>query len=247
VLYGVPAFFSAYTNLPEATVPSSVRIALSAGESLRPELLARFEERFGLPILDGLGATEALHHVTCSRPDDIEPGSAGRAMDGYEIVALDPEGQTVPEGERGELWLRGPTTFAGYWRRPDLTQRTQREGWIRTGDMVRIVDGRIHHEGRTDDLLKLGGMWVAPVEIEDVLRTHPDVLDAAVVAVDGPDGVPTLKAFLTSPRDDGSFSRELTSHCKVRLASYKVPRAFEVVDELPRTPTGKLRRFVLRG
>jgi benzoate-CoA ligase family protein len=248
VLYGVPAFFSAYTNLPEAALPPSVRIVLSAGESLRPELFASFEERFGLPILDGLGATEALHHVTCNRPDDIERGSAGRAMDGYEVAARDPEdGGAVPEGERGELWLRGPTTLAGYWRRPDLTERTQREGWIRTGDMVRIVDGRVYHDGRMDDLIKLAGMWVAPVEIEDVLRTHPDVLDAAVVAVDGPDGVATLKAFLTSTRDDGSLGRELTSHCKVRLATYKVPRAFEVVDELPRTPTGKLRRFVLRG
>ncbi len=163
------------------------------------------------------------------------------------MAALDPQGEPVAEGEQGELWLRGPTTFAGYWRRPDLTQRTHREGWIRTGDTVRISQGRVYHEGRMDDLIKLAGMWVAPMEIEDVLRNHPDVLDAAVVAIDGPDGVPTLKAFLTSTRDDGSLGRELASHCKVRLASHKVPRAFEVVDDLPRTPTGKLRRFVLRG
>jgi benzoate-CoA ligase family protein len=247
VLYGVPAFFAAYAHLPEADLPSSVRIVLSAGESLRPELFASFEQRFGLQILDGLGATEALHHVTCNRPEDAEPGSAGRAMEGYEVSAMDPQGEPVAEGETGELWLRGPTTFAGYWRRPDLTQHTQREGWIRTGDTVRIVDGRVHHEGRTDDLIKLAGMWVAPMEIEDVLRTHPDVLDAAVVAIDGPDDVPTLKAFLISSRDDGSLGRELASHCKFRLATYKVPRAFEVVEDLPRTPTGKLRRFVLRG
>jgi acyl-coenzyme A synthetase/AMP-(fatty) acid ligase len=117
---------------------------------------------------------------------------------------------------------------------------------MRTGDVVRIVDGRVFHEGRLDDLVKLGGIWVAPMEIEEILRGHQDVSDAAVVAVDDGSGVPVLKAFLVTERSDGQLSRELVRLCRGRLASFKVPQSFEVVSELPRTPSGKLRRFVLR-
>jgi acyl-coenzyme A synthetase/AMP-(fatty) acid ligase len=118
---------------------------------------------------------------------------------------------------------------------------------MRTGDLVRIEDGRVYHEGRLDDLMKLGGVWVAPAEIEDLLRTHPDVVDAAVVAIDDEIGVPILKAFVRSERSDEDLSGDLTRLCRGRLATFKIPRSFEIVSELPRTPTGKLRRFVLRG
>ena len=246
LLFGVPAFHRGLTGLADAALPTSVRAALSAGEALDAQLLERFTSRFGLPLLDGLGSTEALHHVTSNRPDDVVPGSAGRALHGYEIQALDRDQSQVPEGERGELWVRGPTTFAGYWRRPELTERAYRGPWMRTGDVVRIVDGRVFHEGRLDDLVKLGGIWVAPMEIEEVLRGHQDVSDAAVVAVDDGSGVPVLKAFLVTERSDGQLSRELVRLCRGRLASFKVPQSFEVVSELPRTPSGKLRRFVLR-
>jgi benzoate-CoA ligase len=247
VLLAVPAFFAPFTHDPESRLPASVRIAFSAGESLRPALLAAFQERFGIPLLDGLGSTEALHHVTCNRPDDVFSGSAGRPLDGYEIRALDADGVEVPEGDMGELWVRGPTTFAGYWRRPELTSRAYRDGWMRTGDAVRILGGRLFHEGRLDDLMKLGGIWVVPAEIEDVLRTHPDVEDAAVIAVEDDIGVATLLAYVVSPRDDDRLGQEVARHCRGRLASYKIPRTFERVDELPRTVTGKLRRFVLRS
>src|SRR3712207_6713153 len=119
--------------------------------------------------------------------------------------------------------------------------------WMRTGDLVRIVDGRIYHEGRLDDLIKLGGVWVSPTEVEDLLATHPDVKDVAVVTVDDEVGVPTLKAFVLSERDDKTFISELRRMCRGKLATFKIPKAFEVVPELPRTPTGKLKRFVLRG
>jgi benzoate-CoA ligase len=246
VLFGVPAFFSGFAREPGTGLPSSVRIALSAGEVLSVELFELFRRRFGLPLLDGLGSTEALHHVTCNRLDDIVPGSVGPPLRGYEVQVLDRDKQPLPEGERGELWLRGPTTFAGYWRRPELTARAYRGHWMRTGDFVRILDGRVFHEGRVDDLIKLGGVWMAPVEVEDVLRGHPDVVDAAVVATDDRNGVPVLRAYLVSDRSDAALSTELGRLCRKRLAAFKVPKSYEVVEELPRTPTGKLRRFVLR-
>jgi benzoate-CoA ligase family protein len=246
VLFGVPAFFSGFVRDPATELPSSVRITLSAGESLSEELFQSFRGRFGLPLLDGLGSTEALHHVTCNRPDDIFPGSAGRPLEGYEVQALDRDKQPVAMGEPGELWLRGPTTFVGYWRRPELTERAIMGEWIRTGDVVQVVDGRVFHRGRLDDLMKVGGVWMAPAEVEDVLRGHPDVVDAAVVATDDAQGVPVLRAFVTASRSDDELVRELSKLCRARLATFKVPRFFEIVDELPRTSTGKVRRFLLR-
>lgn len=246
LLLGVPAFFRGFAALSAPSLPPSTRAVVSAGEALDEELFERFRRTLGLPLLDGLGSTEALHHVTSNRLDDIVPGSAGRALDGYEVQALDRDGQPLPEGESGELWLRGPTTFAGYWRRPELTERAYRGPWMRTGDLVRIIDGRVYHEGRLDDLVKLGGIWVAPTEIEDVVRGHPDVKDAGVVAIDDGSGVPVLRAFVVSHREPAEISKELYRLCRSRLASFKVPQSFDVVEDLPRTPSGKLRRFVLR-
>ena len=209
LLFGLPAFFRGYVGRSNAELPRSIRAVVSAGEALDVDVFERFRATFGLPLLDGLGTTEALHHVTSNRPDDVVPGSAGRALDGYEVQARDRDGQPVPEGETGELWLRGPTTFVGYWRRPDLTERICEGPWVRTGDEVRIVDGRVYHEGRLDDLVKLGGIWVAPTEIENVLRGHPAVSDAAIVAIDDGSGVPVLKAFVVSEQSDVELSKEL--------------------------------------
>jgi benzoate-CoA ligase family protein len=246
LIFGVPVFFAGYADLPDASLPSSVRACVTAGETLPMEVLERWTSSFGVPLLDGLGSTEALHHVTSNRIDDIVPQSVGRPLDGYEAQVLDREQQPVPEGEGGELWIRGPTLFVGYWRRPELTERAFMGGWMRTGDYVRMRDGRIFHEGRLDDMLKVGGIWVAPSEIEDVLRGHPDVSAAAVVGLDEHRGVPQLKAYVVSGRDDAGLVRELKALCRGRLASFKVPQHLEVVEELPRTPTGKVRRFVLR-
>jgi benzoate-CoA ligase len=247
LLFGVPAFFNGLTRLEDSEMPRTVRRVVSAGEALSIDLFEAFRDRFGIPLLDGLGSTEAMHHVTSNRMDDLVPGSAGPPLEGFEIEALDRDQEPVPDGTSGELWVRGPTTFAGYWRRPELTARAYTDdGWMRTGDLVRIVDGRVFHEGRLDDLIKLGGVWVAPVEIEDVLRSHDDVAEVAVVAVDEETGVPVLKAFVVSERGGDELRKELTRLCRTRLASFKVPHVFEFVDELPRTPTGKLRRFVLR-
>jgi benzoate-CoA ligase len=210
-------------------------------------VFASFQEKFGHPLIDGLGATEALHHFTSNRENDIVPGSAGRPLDGYEVEVRDRDERAVPEGESGELWVKGPTTFAGYWQRPDLTARAYRGEWMRTGDVARMVDGRIYHEGRLDDLIKLGGVWVAPGEVEELIREHPDVTDVAVVATDRGTGVPTLSAFVTTTGiDEGELRKQLKELCRTQLARFKVPTTFAVVDELPRTPTGKIRRFVLR-
>jgi benzoate-CoA ligase family protein len=246
LVFGVPAFFNGFTRLGEADLPKSVRRVVTAGEALTIDLFEAFRQRFGLPLLDGLGSTEAMHHVTSNRMDDVVPGSAGRPLEGFEVKALDRDQEPIAEGQSGELWVRGPTTFAGYWRRPELTARAFADGWMRTGDLVRIVDGRVYHEGRLDDLIKLGGVWVAPAEIEEVLRSHKAVTEVAVVTVEEETGVPVLKAFVVAAPRDADPRKELARLCRQRLASFKVPHVFELVDELPRTPTGKLRRFVLR-
>lgn len=246
ILFGVPSFFAGLARLESAAL-SSIRMALSAGEALSSDLLESFRRRFGLTLLDGLGSTEALHHVTSNRPDDVAPGSAGRPLDEYGVRVLDRGGDPAPEGELGELWISGPTVFAGYWRRPELTERALRDGWVRTGDVARVRDGRVYHEGRLDDLMKLGGIWVAPGEIEAVLREDPRVMDAAVVVADDGAGVPVLRAFVSVTGTADALPGDLVRRCRRRLASFKVPKSVEVMEELPRTPTGKLRRFVLRG
>jgi acyl-CoA synthetase (AMP-forming)/AMP-acid ligase II len=188
-----------------------------------------------------------LHHVTSTRPEDPAPGTAGPPLDGYALEVRDVHGEPQGEGQAGELWISGPTMFAGYWRRPDLTARTHQDGWLRTGDLVRIVDGRLIHEGRMDDLMKLGGMWVAPATIESVLRRHPGVRDAAVVAVGEETGVPRLAAQVVTADPDPALSSDLARWCAERLAPSNTPIWFEFVEELPRTASGKLRRSAVRA
>ena len=244
LVYGVASFWAGYVRLPAANPGPRMRAAISGGEVLRPDVLERFQTRFQVPLLDSLGSTEAMYHVASNRLDDMVPGSVGRPLRGFEAQVRDADGNVVID-QRGELWLRAPHMFVGYWNRPELTARTLVDGWMRTGDTARIVDGRIYHEGRVDDLMKLGGIWVAPREIEQELAAHPDVTDVAVAIVDDDTGVPILKAFLRSHRNDPELSRELYEACSARLASYKVPRAYEVVAEFPRTVTGKLKRYLL--
>src|ERR1041384_2530661 len=246
LLYGVASFWAGYVRLPAANTGPRMRAAISGGEVLRPDVFERFRARFDVPLLDSLGSTEAMYHVASNRLDDMVPGSVGRPLRGFEAQIRDSDGNAVI-GRRGELWLRGPHMFVGYWNRPDLTARTLVDGWLRTGDTARIVDDRIYNEGRVDDLMKLGGNWVAPREIEQEIAAHPDVADAAVAIIDNDTGVPILKAFVRSRRHDPELSRELFDACSARLAAYKVPRAFEVVAEFPRTPTGKLKRYLLRS
>jgi len=246
LLYGVASFWAGYVGLPAANTGPRMRAAISGGEVLRPDVFERFRARFGVPLLDSLGSTEAMYHVASNRLDDMVARSVGRPLDGFEAKILDSDGNAVID-QRGELWLRGPHMFVGYWNRPELTARTLVDGWVRTGDTARIVDDRIYHEGRVDDLMKLGGNWVAPREIEQEIAAHPDVADVAVAIVDSDTGVPVLTAFVRSRRHDPELSRELFDACSARLAAYKVPRAFELVAEFPRTATGKLKRYLLKS
>lgn len=246
LLFGVASFFAGYCKLEEAKL-GTVRMVLSAGEVLPAALFEAWKARFGAPLLDGFGCTEALYHVLCNRLDDAAPGSAGRLLTGYELEVRDAAGKRLPAGKSGELWLRGPTVFQGYWNRPDLNKRMLVDGWLRTGDVVSVREGRVFHEGRVDDLMKLGGVWVTPAEIEAVLRAHADVEEAAVVIVHNEASIPVLKAFIRSQRADEGLHRELAQACRAKLASFKVPRFFETVAELPRTASGKLKRFELRS
>jgi acyl-coenzyme A synthetase/AMP-(fatty) acid ligase len=247
VLFGVPSFFNGFSRLSDAALPASVRAIVSAGEALGADLFERFRARFGMPLLDGLGATEVLHHITSNHPDDAVAGCAGAPLQGYSVEVRDRDGTPLQEGRSGELWVKGPTTLVGYWKRPELTARVLQDSWVRTGDQVRVVEGRVWHEGRLDDLIKLGGVWVAPGEIEEVLRGHALVVDAAVVSIDAGTGVPQLKAFVLTESRDPDLPRGLLRLCRERLSRFKVPQSFEIVTELPRTPTGKLKRYVLRG
>jgi acyl-coenzyme A synthetase/AMP-(fatty) acid ligase len=245
VLYGVPGFWRAFTNDGQARLPSSLRMALSAGEPLDTELLHAIRGRFGTDVLDGYGMSETMQHVTCNRSDDVVPGSCGRVLDGFDIRVVDRSGRDVRDGRRGELWVAGATVTVGYWGRADLTERARAGGWLRTGDLVRVRDGHLFHEGRRDDLMKINGRWIAPAEIEAVVRRHPDVRDVAVVPRSHPSGLTSLWGYVVTDRADDLIGVELTALCR-HLSPHKVPRGWQRCSALPRTRTGKLRRLDLR-
>ncbi len=176
---------------------SSLRLAISAGEALPPAVFDRFKSRFGLEILDGIGSTEALHMFIANRPGAVRPGSSGQLVAGYDARILDGDGQPVPSGEIGNLWIRGDSVCAGYWNRHDLTRDTIEGGWLRTGDKyTQDADGYFWYAGRSDDLLKVGGQWVSPMEVENALIAHPDVLECGVVGREDRDTLVKPAAFV---------------------------------------------------
>jgi benzoate-CoA ligase len=230
---------------------SSVRLAVSAGEALPAALYGRFKERFGVDILDGIGSTETLHMFISNRPDAIRPGSSGLLVPGYEARLLDDEHDAVLPGEIGSLWIRGDSICAGYWNQHEKTKNTIEGHWIRTGDKyTQDVDGFYWYAGRNDDMLKVGGLWVSPVEVENALVAHGAVLESGVVGREDHDGLLKPVAFvvlrdaaLASP----DLAAELQQFVRDRLAEYKRPRWVEFVPELPKTATGKIQRFRLRS
>ncbi|MCZ7416809.1 MULTISPECIES: AMP-binding protein [unclassified Streptomyces] len=249
-LFAVP---SAYANLLAETAPdafSSVRAAVSAGERLTPELAERVTAFLGAPVYDQLGSTEAGHAIATGGPAHHVPGTIGRPVPGFEAEIRDRHGTPLPDGEAGELWVRGPTVTPGYHRRPDATARTIVDGWLNTRDRaVRNPDGTLVHHGRTDDLEMVGGITVSPVEIERLLARHPAVLDVAVAGVPDDRGATKLRAFVVlRPASAGAdaVSAELLAAARAGLAPFKVPRSVEVVGALPRTATGKIQRYLLR-
>jgi benzoate-CoA ligase len=230
---------------------SSVRGAVSAGESLPPAVFSRFRERFGVEILDGIGSTEVLHIFISNRRGAVRPGSSGVLVPGYEAKIVAENGEPAARGEVGSLWVKGESTCAFYWNRHELTKRTIHGDWIRTGDHYYQDDGGYYwFAGRSDDMLKVGGIWVSPVELEHTLIEHPAVLACGVTGRADHDGLIKPIAYVVvreGTRANADLADDLQEFARTRLAEYKRPRWVEFVDALPTTATGKVQRFKLRN
>lgn len=229
---------------------SSIRVAVSAGESLPPALYHRFRERFGIEILDGIGSTEALHMFISNQRGRSRAGSSGTVVPGYEARILDDQGAPLPAGEIGNLWIRGDSTCAGYWNQHEKTKQTIEGAWLRTGDKyTQDADGYYWYAGRSDDMLKVGGLWVSPVEVENALIEHPAVRECAIVGRDDRDGLMKPAAYVvlrSGAIATPELASELQQFVRGKLAEYKRPRWVEFIPQLPKTPTGKIQRFKLR-
>jgi benzoate-CoA ligase len=223
---------------------------VTAGESLPAPIHRAFTELTGAPVLDGIGSTEILHIFISNTPDDQVEGSSGRVVAGYEAELRSDDGDVVTEPDTpGYLHVRGPSTSIGYHGRRDATATAfLADGWVRTGDVyVRSADDHWTFLGRNSDMIKAGGIWVSPAEVESVLIEHETVMEAAVVGGRDEAGLETVIAYVI-PASGGSIDTELLlSHCRERMATFKRPRQIHVVDELPKTATGKIKRFMLRA
>ena len=229
---------------------SSVRLAVSAGESLPAALYERFKQRFGVDVIDGIGSTEALHMFISNRPGAIRPGSSGLIVPGYDARILDDDRNAVSSGEVGNLWISGDSVCDRYWNKHEKTKQTIEGNWIKTGDKyTQDADGFYWYAGRSDDMLKVGGQWVSPIEVEGALVAHPAVLECGVVGCEDKDTLVKPMAFVVL-RDAGAATDELAKSLqqfvRERLAEYKRPRWVEFLPELPKTATGKIQRFRLR-
>jgi benzoate-CoA ligase family protein len=250
--YGVPTLYAAQLAALESKPRdlSCLRACVSAGEALPADIFRRWKEKTGTVILDGIGSTECLHIFISNRLDDYRPGTSGKPVPGYEVQVLDENGKPVPKGESGGLWIRSESAAKYYWNKPDKTAETMVNGWLNTGDTYRQdADGYFIYEGRSDDMLKVGGIWCSPVEIESCLIGHPSVLEAAVVGHADADSLIKPKAIVVLKQEGGggaALTEELMALCKQTLAPYKYPRWVEYVAELPKTATGKIQRFKLR-
>jgi benzoate-CoA ligase family protein len=248
LFFSVPLLYRAMLDQAPADL-SSVRMYVSAAEPLHPSIEERWEGRYGVPIVDGIGSTEMLHIYCSNRPGDIRRGTSGRPVSGYALKIVDPESNQVADGEPGQLLVRGDSCAAYYWRQHEKTKRCMLGEWFATGDRYRVdEDGYYVFEGRMDDMLKVGGLWVSPADLETALMQHPRVREAAVIGVEVEE-VSRIKAFVIPVEDkngDDALAKELRSWCKARLRRYEYPHIVEFVEDLPRTVTGKVQRFKLR-
>ena len=251
VFFGLPTLYTSLTKAEGASAVdfSSLRMALSAAEVLSAEVFNGWKKLTGIEIVEGLGSTEALHIYLSNRPENKKLGAAGLRVPGYEVALKDSDGRDVGDNEEGILWVRGDSNTPLYWNRPDKTAETIREeGWIYTGDrFVRDGDGFHFFRGRADDLIKISGQWVYPLEVELCLAEHPDVRECAVFAVELPDRRMTLKAVvvMNGVFDASEATRLLQDYVKATLLPYKYPREIKFLDELPKTGTGKIDRQAL--
>jgi benzoate-CoA ligase len=249
VFFGAPTGFAGMLASPHLPAREAValRMCSSAGEALPGEIAQRFKHHFGCEIVDGIGSTEMLHIFLSNRPGDIRYGTTGRPVAGYEIELRGEDGKQVAVGEVGDLYIKGPSTAVMYWGNPEKTAETFREGWTKSGDKYsRDAEGYYTYAGRSDDMLKVSGIYVSPFEVEATLMQHPAVLEAAVIGKQDADGLTKTKAFVVRKEGQSVSEDELKAFVKERLAPYKYPRFVEFVDELPKTATGKIQRFRLR-
>ncbi|MEO8698944.1 MAG: benzoate-CoA ligase family protein [Kofleriaceae bacterium] len=247
IFCGVPTLFAALLADPTLGRNASLRVSTSAGEALPRHVGERWRERMGTDILDGIGSTEMLHIFLSNRPDDLAYGTTGRPVPGYTLELRGDDGQGVADGEEGSLWVRGPTACTGYWNDRARSLATFHGPWTRTGDRyIRDAAGRWTYCGRADDMLKVGGIWVSPFEVESALAAHPAVLEAAVVGKDDADGLTKPCAFVVLKPGEIADVATLQAFVKATLAPYKYPRWIDFVEELPKTATGKIQRFRLR-
>jgi benzoate-CoA ligase len=253
VFFSVPTVYNLLLKEAERGLAldfSSVRMAVSAGEVLPAEVFAQFRNRFGLRIVDGIGSTEMLQMFISNRPGEARPATCGREVPNYEALILDDAGRPAPIGEIGTLWVRGQSAFAAYWNKPQLTALAKRRDFVNTGDKFFCdADGFYHFCGRSDDMMKVSGMWVSPGEVENALLGHPLVAEAAVVAASHSTGLTQPAAYLVLRSDaepSPQLARDILNFARERLAGYKCPHEIHFLDELPKTATGKIQRFRLR-
>jgi benzoate-CoA ligase family protein len=250
---GVPTLYAAMLAHPligPGAGSDRLRRCISAGEALPADIGRRWRAQVGVDILDGIGSTEMLHIFISNRPDDLRYGTSGKPVPNYEAMIVDEHDRPVPNGEEGELIVRGPSAAEGYWNQRAKSRRTFRGEWTYTGDTyTRDAEGYYRFRGRTDEMLKVSGVWVSPFEVEEALIAHPSVLEAAVIGREDRDGLTKPKAFviLRAPADDpDALVAALQAHVKAEIGVWKYPRWIEFVDSLPKTATGKIQRFRLR-
>ncbi|MEE8305086.1 MAG: AMP-binding protein, partial [Candidatus Tectomicrobia bacterium] len=253
IFYGVPTLYAQMLQIEDAASRydlSSLRLCLSAGESLPPDLYRRWQDQFGQDICDLIGSTEALHAFIANRPGELRVGSTGKVVPGFEAKVVDEEGHEVATDEVGTLLVKGDSTSPFYWNKHRKTQQTMQGEWLNTGDKFHCdADGYYWFAGRSDDMLKVGGIWVSPIEVENALAEHDSVLEGAVVGAMDSDDLVKPKAYIIlrqgyTPSPD--LETELQDFVRNKIAHYKYPRWIEFVDELPKTATGKIQRFMLR-
>src|SRR5262245_42682863 len=249
VFFGLPTLYTALSKAPEAKAAdlSSLRLCISAAEILTAEVFNSWKRISGLEVVEGLGSSEVLHIYLSNTVHAKRLGSAGKRVPGYEIALRNGDGHEVSDGQEGILWVRGDSNAPCYWNRPDKTAQTMREvGWIYTGDrFVRDADGFHFFRGRADDLVKISGQWVYPLEVELCLADHPMVRECAVLAIDGVNGLPALEAFVvlnigSSGSEESTL--QLQNYVKGRLLPHKYPRIVTYLSELPKTGSGKIDR-----
>lgn len=253
LFFTAPTLYAAMLAVPDAQERydmSTVRLCVSAAEALPPEVYRQWLERFGIEILDGIGSTEMLHIFISNLPGKVKPGSSGFPVPGYDAMIVDEDGELVAQGEAGDLLIRGASSAPFYWNRPEKTAHTMRGEWMFTGDRYyQDAEGYYFYEGRSDDMFKVSGQWISPIEVENTLMEHPAVFECAVIGAKDEAKLTRTKAFIIlhegySPSDE--LVKALQTFVKSRIAPYKYPRLVEFRSDLPKTATGKIQRFRLR-